>query len=168
MASDNRFTFVNDTKSEIGLEKDKLEEHTIAKEDAEQVLRNDRKHMRKRVLRASVFMFVVSGLLVFFGLLWQDEYDTLIAWSDALWLAFVLEFFVGWILLIYNMNIMSPLIYGFKSFFLMFVGKRPNVDYYHYMQDIYDNPIPSYYYKILFISAFILLIPAVITLVILV
>jgi hypothetical protein len=164
MASDDRFTFVNDTRSEIGLEKDKLEEHTIAKEEAEEILKRDRKYTRNRVIRASIFMFVVSSLLVLFGLIWMDEFDTLIAWTDALWLAFVLEFFVGWILLIYNMNIMSPLIYGFKSFFLMFVGKRPSVDYYHYMQDIYDNPIPSFYYKVLFASAFILLIPALITL----
>lgn len=168
MAKDSRFTFVNDPKMDVGLDEKNIEIHEEDKEAAKEAVKDEKKEHRRRVIKASIIMFVISAGLVFFGLLWQDEFDTLLAWGDALWMAFILEFFFGWVLLIYNMNIMSPIIYGFKSFFLMFVGKRPKVDYYHYAKDIYDNPIPAFYYKVLFTSAFLLLVPAVITLIILI
>ncbi len=126
-------------------------------------LKNSIKKARKKALlkhlKSALIMLVVSILLVLFGLMWQDKY-TLMAWGDALWLAFSLEFFAAWMMFIYNKNIMSPVIYGLKTFGLMFLGKKPKSDYYEYFKDVEDNPIPKYYYRVIFISAFILLIPA--------
>ena len=107
-------------------------------------------------------MLVVSLGLIYLALLWQDDYS-LMAWGDALFLAFTLELFIGWILFVYNKNLFSPLIHAYKSFFLMFVGKKPKLDYFHYSKNISENPIPVYYYIVIFISAFVLLIPTLIT-----
>ncbi len=87
--------------------------------------------------------------------------------GDGLWLVFGIELFFGWTLFVYNHNIFSPVLYGVKSFVLMFVGKRPKTDYYTYMKDIQDNQIPSYFYYMFLVSAFIVFIPALITLLIL-
>lgn len=120
---------------------------------------------RKKVLvfyfKTALVMFVISVVLVLLGLLWQDKF-TLMAWGDALWLAVALEFSAAWMMFIYNRNIMSPVIYGFKTFVLMFAAKKPKTDYYGYIKSIEENQIPTFYYRVIFISSFILLIPAVI------
>lgn len=122
---------------------------------------------RKKYLLAALIMFIISLLLFGFGLLWQWEIS-LMAIGDALWLAFAIELTVAWILFVYNHNILSPMIHGLKSFSLMIIGKRPKMDYYSYMKKIQDDPIPSFYFIVVFISAGILLIPALITLFILI
>lgn len=136
--------------------KDALEREKLAK-----------KKKRKKYYLAALIMFIISLLLFGFGLLWQWDLS-LMAIGDALWLAFAIELTVAWILFVYNHNILSPMIHGLKSFSLMIVGKRPKMDYYTYMKKIQDDPIPSFYYIVVFISAGILLIPALITLFILI
>lgn len=163
MSEKNRFKFVNDQESSI--EEDN-EIELIENEDVDIIEGSSRKAAKIRYLKSAVLMLVISLMLVAFGLFWQAEFS-LMAVGDALWLAFALEFFAGWVLFVYNHNILSPLLYGSKSFVLMFLGKRPKTDYYSYMKNIQDNTISSYYYIVIFISAFILLVPAVITLLIL-
>ena len=107
-------------------------------------------------------MAIITILLIGFGLVWQRRYD-LWAFSNALWLAFALEFFVAWIFFIYNKNILSPVIHGFKVFGLMIVGRRTKESYYEYMLRIQENPIPKYIYYTIYAFALLLLIPAVIT-----
>lgn len=123
------------------------------------------KLQRKRkvmyLLKVSSVMFIISVLLFGFGLLWQGEV-TLMTIGDALWLVFALEFAFGWMLFVYNRNIFSPIIHGTKTFLLMFVGKRPKKDYFNYMKSIEENPIPGKYVLIFFISAGVVLIPALI------
>lgn len=136
-------------------------------QDIEEKEKKAKKAFRKRVYKASILMFIISVALVGFGLFWQDEVS-LMAIGDALWLAFALEFGVGWIMFIYNQNILSPLIHGFKTLGLMFVGKRPKKDYYEYMKSIEEDPIPRFYYIVVLTSALILLIPALIILFILI
>jgi hypothetical protein len=63
---------------------------------------------------------------------------------------------------VWNLNILSPLIHGFKTFGLMLVGKRPKTDYYDYMKKIQEDPIPKYYIVTCFITSGILLIPLII------
>lgn len=103
-------------------------------------------------------MFVITVLLFILAIIWQDNIS-LLAIGDALWLVLILEFFFAWVMFTYNKNIFSPLVHSTKSFFLMFAGKKPRFDYYEYMKNIEDNPIPSYLYNIVFLWTLILLIP---------
>lgn len=114
-----------------------------------------------------LIMFLISVVLFVFALIWQDDIG-LLAIGDALWLVLILEFFVGWVMFTYNKNIFSPLVHSTKSFFLMFAGKKPKFDYYEYMKNIEDNPIPNYLYNIVFLWTLILLIPTLIVFFILV
>ena len=136
------------------------------KEQKESPLVKQKKIFKKRLKISAIVMTIISLLLVGFGLIWQRRYD-LWAFSNALWLAFSIEFFVAWIFFVYNKNILSPLIHGFKVFGLMLVGKRTKESYYDYTVKIEENPIPKYIYYSIFVSAFILLIPAVITMIML-
>lgn len=160
--SKNKFNLVNENQNEF-LEEEKVEEIIEPKEvlTEEEREKKRKKAFRKRVYRAAIVMFIVSALLVGFGLFWQDDYS-LMAIGDALWLAFALELGVGWIMFVYNHNIFSPLFHGVKTLGLMFVGKRPKDDYYTYMKNIEENPIPKFYYIVVLISALVLLIPALI------
>lgn len=127
-------------------------------------LQKEKKQLRKNIKITAIAMFIISLLLIGFGLIWQRRYD-LWAISNALWLAFAFEFFVGWIFFIYNKNIISPLIHGFKVFGLMLIGRRTKESYYEYMIRIQENPIPKYIYYTIYIFALLLLIPAVITMI---
>ena len=174
-----KFKFVNDINEEPEfLVSENEEPEFLVSEDEElsfedevkEVLDREKKakkQKRKKYLLAALVMFIISVLLFGFGLLWQWEIS-LMAIGDALWLAFAIELTVAWILFVYNHNILSPMIHGLKSFSLMIVGKRPKMDYYTYMKKIQDDPISSFYFIVVFISAGILLIPALITLFILI
>lgn len=124
--------------------------------------KKESKIFKNHIVITVIVMIVVSALIFGLVLLWQRRYD-LWAVSNAFWLTFALEFFLAWIFFVYNKNILSPLIHGFKVFGLMLVGKRTKESYYEYMMKIEENPIPKYIYYIIFIFSFILLIPAVIT-----
>lgn len=148
------------------------EEQDIIEETNDQTQFEERRKKAKRqkikkYLIGFAVMTVVSILLFAFGLFWQDD-TSLLAIGDALWLAFTIEFLIAWVLFVYNHNIFSPLFHGIKTFGLMFVGKKPKDDYYTYMKKIEDDPIPTFYIVIVFISAGVLLIPALITLFILI
>lgn len=112
-------------------------------------------------------MFLISIVLFILAIIWQDD-TSLLAIGDALWLVLILEFFLGWVMFTYNKNIFSPLVHSTKSLFLMFAGKKPRFDYYDYMRNIEDNPIPSYLYNIIFLWTLILSIPTLIVFVILI
>lgn len=114
-----------------------------------------------------LIMFGVSLILFVLAIIWQDD-TSLLAIGDALWLVLILEFFVGWVMFVYNKNIFSPLVHSTKSLFLMFAGKKPKFDYYEYMKNIEENPIPNYLYHIVFIWTLILFIPTFILLLILI
>lgn len=164
MPEKSKFKFVNDQNDEMefdqGLQESLSED--IKKHPGIPKRRPARKH-----IKSAIIMLIASIILFIGAILWQDD-TSLMAICDALWLTFALEFFAAWVLLVYNKNIFSPVTYGAKSFVLMFVGKRPKTDYYSYMKNIQDNQIEAYYYIVIFISAFILLIPSMITLLILI
>lgn len=131
--------------------------------------RQKRKRKEKIRKAALVFVFAVisNSLLVLFGLVWQNDFATLMAWGDSLWFAFALQFAVAWILTVYNMNLFSPLIHGTKTFLLLFVGKKPKEDYYTFMMKVQNNQIPKFYIVAAYFCALMVLIPAIITLIIL-
>lgn len=127
----------------------------------EQLKKDEQRKKRKRLLITFLVMTAISCITFILGLLWQWEWS-LMAATDALTLSFALIFFAGWIMFVWNLNILSPLIHGFKTFGLMLVGKRPKTDYYDYMKKIEEDPIPKYYIVTCFITSGILLIPLII------
>ncbi len=173
MPDKSKFKFVNSINEDFKLEVDEdftpVEIELTPEEKRIQALKNMKILMRtkrNKIFRTIGAMTSITGILFLLAMLWQDDWS-LMAIGDGLWLVFVLEFFAGWTLLIYNQNIWSPFTYGMKSFVLMFLGKRPKTDYYTFMKNVQDNQISSFYYWIFFITSFIVLIPALITLFIL-
>lgn len=173
MSEKKKFSFVNDITEQKNEEKIDIivKEYKETKEEKAQreieALLKQKRLKRMRNTRVVIGMTVLTAVLFLFAMLWQDEW-TLLAIGDGLWLVFALEFAFGWVLFVYNHNIFSPVLYGVKSFGLMFVGKRPKTDYYTYMKNVQDNQIESYFYWMFFVAAFIVLIPALITLFILI
>ena len=165
----DKFTFANDIESDI-------EEQPVAA-TGEQIpaseqskfenISNQEYSKRLSIVRTIIILTVISAIVFAFILIWQND-TSLMAICNALWFVAVLQFFIGWILLMNNMTIFTPLIYGVKSFGLMLVGKKPNQDYYTYVKMKEDNPIPKYYLKICFFAALITAVPAVILLLILI
>lgn len=105
------------------------------------IKKEQRKRKQKKMLLVFLFSFLASISLAWFGLLWQDSY-TLLAFCNAFYFSGFILFAIGWMILMINMNILSPMIYGLKSFFLIFVAKRPKLDYYSYLEERKENPIP--------------------------
>lgn len=122
----------------------------------------EKREKRRKLLFSSLISLGSSVLLVLFALSWQDRYD-LLAWCNAFYFSGFIFFFVGWIILMTNMNILSPFVYGMKTFFLMFAGKKPKVDYYTYTQERKENPIP----RLILLTPFLASIPNIIVAVVL-
>ena len=141
------------------IKKEVLKEADRKKKKRQQII-------KKYVIGLSVMLFI-SILLFGFGLIWQAD-TSLMAIGDALWLVFTLQMFGAWIIFVYNRNVLSPLIYSTKAFFLMFTGKKPKLDYYHYMKKVEDEQIPSFFIKLAFLTAFIVFIPTIIIFLILI
>jgi hypothetical protein len=160
--NNNKFNFVNDLTKEPDdyLEEDTTSEPLVKpKQEKKQLPKN----IKLLILIGCLVLF--SAGLFFFGLFWQAKYD-LLAICNSFWLAFTLNFFIFWIIFIHNKNVLSPIVYGTKSFALMIVGKRSKTSYYEYLKKIQDNPIPGKYVLIPLFSSLALLIPAIITMII--
>lgn len=139
-----------------------IEEETISPEELKR--REKIKKIKKYVV-TTLIMASISTAIISLSLVWMWRFN-LMAWTDAFWFATLLIFFAGWIMFIYNGNILSPLIHGIKSFGLFVVGKRPKLDYYHYMKKVQEDQIPKFYYRVCFITALVLAIPSTILLII--
>jgi len=103
----------------------------------------EKKAKRKKILVLIINSFAFSLILAFFALIWQQSYD-LLAFCNAFYFSGFILFFIGWMILMTNMNILSPVIYGLKTFFLMFAAKKPKTDYFEYVEDRKENPIPKH------------------------
>ncbi|MEF3693637.1 MAG: hypothetical protein V3569_05635 [Acholeplasmataceae bacterium] len=161
--SNTKFKFVENKANDFLIED---QPEPDFKEEVKKEIENEKtrkKRKRKLYLVTALVMMGINILLVGFGLLWQWEIS-LMAFGDALWLAFAIELTVAWVMFVYNHNILSPFIHGVKTFGLMIVGKRPKLDYYHYMKKVEDDQIPKFYYIVVFLSTLFLLILALITL----
>lgn len=134
--------------------------------DSQALLLKQKLKRRKRNIISIIVMIVLSALLFGFALLWQDAHDIL-AICNALWFVFAMEITMAWVIFVYNKNIFSPIIHAAKTFGLMIVGKKPKQDYYAYMKHVQENQIPAFYYVIIFITAGIIFIPALILMIIL-
>ncbi len=92
---------------------------------------------------------LVLVLMFLFSLWWQDDYS-LKAMADGIWLVFALQLTLSWSMFVYNKNIFTPLLHGLKTFFLIFVGKKPKEDYYTAYTKVLDHQIPKRVILILF------------------
>lgn len=112
--------------------------------DIQNEIVQQKKKRNKRNFLVLLFAIIFSFLLVLFALSWQDSY-TLLAICNAFYFSGFILFFIGWMVFMANKNILSPLIYGLKTFFLMFAGKKPAQDYYTYTLEKEKNPINKWY-----------------------
>jgi hypothetical protein len=119
-----------------------------------------RKRTRKEIIIFFFANFVFLLLLMGFALWWQGKVD-LEAFADGIWLVFAFQLTLSWSLFVYNENIFTPLVHGVKTFFLIFVGRKPSEDYFTYYTKIRDNPIPAAYVLIGFIFTVIVLVVGV-------
>lgn len=87
-----------------------------------------------------IFLFLTMGFILW----WQND-GSLIAYADGIWFVFALQLTLSWSIFVYNMNIFTPLVHGVKTFFLIFLGRKPKEDYFTYFSKIKDNPIASGY-----------------------
>lgn len=146
----------------------KEEESNLEENELNDVLSEEERKKRRRIKHFKKYSIIygihliASISLFLFGLFWQAKTD-LMAVTNSLWLAFSIYLFIGWILFVYNKNILSPLIHGFKVFGNMFIGQRPKEDYYTYTERIKENQIPKYIYRSFFIIGLLLFILGFIT-----
>ncbi len=118
-------------------------------------------NIKKNLIILSISIFS-SIILVLFALQWQASY-TLLAFCNAFYFSGFILFFISWMILMSNMNILSPTIYGLKSFFFMFAGKKQKLDYYEYLKDKEENPIS----KVFLLTPLLTAIPNIIVAIIL-
>ncbi len=156
-----KFEFVNDIESDI-IEQavnDEVSTNFINSQPEHGYIDEDERSKRIQVIKTGIIIFLVSAVIFVFTLKWQDDVS-LLGICNALWLIVIVQFFIGWMMLMNNMNILSPFVYGAKTFAKMLVGKRMTNDYHTYQQVKDENPIPRYYYLICFMGSFICAVPA--------
>lgn len=146
----------------------KTDVEEISEERKKQLKREKRKKIIKKYSIAIAVMVASTGIVFGLIMLWQKGREAPISMkiTDALWLTLLLHFAAGWIMFVYNYNVLSPIIHGVRTFGLMIVGKKPSKDYYTYLKHIQENPLPRFYILVPMITSFILAIPAIILLVI--
>lgn len=123
-----------------------------------------KKQKRKKIIfQISIiaFQFVFSFAIMGFGLFWQKKSD-LLGFTNAFYFSFAIIFTFGWMILMTNLNILSPFTYGMQSFFLLLFGKKHKKTYYEYIQTRKENPISKIYYIPPFIISLIHLIIAIV------
>lgn len=162
-----KFTFANDIESDIEDQSEAASQIPESEQSKFENISSQEYAKRLTIVKTILILAAISAGVFAFILIWQND-TSLMAIDNALWLVAVLQFFIGWILLMNNMTIFAPLVYGIKSFGRMLIGRRMDEDYYTYAKSKEDNPIPKYYIRICFFASLIVTIPAVILLLILI
>jgi hypothetical protein len=120
------------------------------------------KHFRTMKQRALFFFANLLFLLLTMAfILWWQNDTSLLAFADGIWFVFALQLTLAWSIFVYNMNIFTPLVHGVKTFFLIFVGRKPKEDFYTYYSKIKDNPISYSYIWIAFLLTGLSLVVAI-------
>lgn len=140
------------------MNKEKIQKKQVNKADLKKA---ERKKKLKTILITILINVIISIVFLVIGLHWQNAY-TIEAWANASLLSFIFILFIGWIMFIYNKNIISIFTHGFKVFGLMIVGKRPKKSYYEVKVQVEENQIPKRYMVVSFIYSAILLVITII------
>ena len=111
----------------------------------------------KQIVVFSLINVVAILLLMAFTLWWQNN-TSFLAFADGIWFVFAFQLTMAWALFVYNQNIFTPLVHGVKTFFLLFVGRKPKEDYFHYYSKIKDNPIATSYIVVSFLLTLVILV----------
>lgn len=111
----------------------------------------------KQIMVFSLINVVAILLLMAFTLWWQND-TSFLAFADGIWFVFAFQLTLAWSLFVYNQNIFTPLVHGVKTFFLLFVGRKPKEDYFHYYSKIKDNPIAISYIVVSFLLTLVILV----------
>jgi len=160
MKEKEKFKLVNEEELFL-VDSDENVTNDVENDNLKEETQENKKRITKKYVIGSIVMLLVTVGITLFGLSWQDDYS-LKALGDALWLTFALELLIGWTLFMYNLNILSPILYAVQTLGRMIVGKPRKTDYYTYMLNVKDNQIPRFIYVLFLISTLIVLIPAVI------
>jgi hypothetical protein len=113
------------------------------------ILIKHKKETQKQLLVFILFNLLILTIAMAFSLWWQNQF-TLKAFADGIWLVFSIQLTMSWVFFVYNRNIFTPLLHGGKTFFLLFVGRKPKEDYYTAYSKVIENPVPNY---VIFVSS---------------
>src|SRR5690554_5787440 len=97
------FKFVNDQSEAFFIEEKAVEkkvEQEVTKENLEKIKKQKRKQFIRRYTISFTVTFSISAILFVFGLAWQDDFTSLMAIGDALWLVFALWLAIAWVVLV--------------------------------------------------------------------
>ncbi|MFA5719567.1 MAG: DUF3899 domain-containing protein [Acholeplasmataceae bacterium] len=103
------------------------------------------KRLWKNILIRYTVIGLVLGLLFLGGFLLWSQNTTLIGYIDALTIAVLLVFAVGWFLFFSNFGALSGLFYAMRTFFGAIIGKRPEKSYYEEQSERELIPNAVYY-----------------------
>jgi hypothetical protein len=130
-----------------------------------QPLSLEQKRQKQELQKQRLTFFLFNGILLLlvmaFSLWWQNQYD-LKAFADGIWLVFAVQLTMTWGFFVYNRNIFTPLLHGGKTFFLLFVGKKPKDDYYTAYTKVQENQVPNYVIWISFLFTILVIVAGVI------
>jgi hypothetical protein len=124
------------------------------------ILIKHKKETQKQLLVFILFNLLILTIAMAFSLWWQNQF-TLKAFADGIWLVFSIQLTMSWAFFVYNRNILTPLLHGGKTFFLLFVGRKPKEDYYTAYNKVIENPVPNYVIFVSSILTFLLLLVSV-------
>ena len=162
----DKFTIIDQEESFL-IEDDQVDEPDGQTEadkiikTAQELKKKEKRRKIKKLFLTALVMTIISVVIFVLTMLFQWKL-TLMAIGNAMTFTCALVFFAGWIMFVWNLNILSPFIHGIKTFGLMFVGKRPKLKYYDYLKKIEEEPIPKYYIRACLITALVLLIPSIV------
>jgi hypothetical protein len=107
------------------------------------LINKHKKETQKQTIVFIVFNLFILLIAMGFSLWWQNKF-TIKSIADGIWLVFSIQLTMSWSFFVYNRNIFTPLLHGGKTFFLLFVGRKPKEDYYAAYTKVLENPVPNF------------------------
>jgi hypothetical protein len=107
------------------------------------LIKKHKKETQKQTIVFIIFNLFILLIAMGFSLWWQNKF-TIKSIADGIWLVFSIQLTMSWSFFVYNRNIFTPLLHGGKTFFLLFVGRKPKEDYYAAYTKVLENPVPNF------------------------
>jgi hypothetical protein len=107
------------------------------------LINKHKKETQKQTIVFIIFNLFILLIALGFSLWWQNKF-TIKSIADGIWLVFSIQLTMSWSFFVYNRNIFTPLLHGGKTFFLLFVGRKPKEDYYAAYTKVLENPVPNF------------------------
>jgi magnesium-transporting ATPase (P-type) len=113
-----------------------------------------KKRERRNNIIAIVFMNVVALGVFLIVFLWSGLSTSFINMLNCFSISGILILILTWLVAMTNQNLFTPVSYGFKSFFLMILGKKPEKTYYETISERKGTKIKKVYTISLCFSSF--------------